>query len=128
MRGHRAFYDFAGAGVDSLPIDIVSCRSATVLFNPDEDGTATGAEIKIHICDDDLGTATQANHLANSCTKFMIDTDNATSSGGENDVSLDGSDTPNRSWRAGITGSWLVIEVTANPSTADDARVTLTCH
>lgn len=122
-KSQRAFYETAST-TQSLPIDISQCLYVSIQWNPDEDGTTTGATGYVYTCDEEkIPTVTAANYLANNCTKRLADTDG---DGVDNDLPLDGT-TVHRKGLQFIQGSWLLVGTITNAS-SDQIRVTATCH
>lgn len=114
---HLAYFENDDATTDSVTIDTSRCGSVTFLFDPDEDGSNTGAEVYLH-CADGHGAGTidtQSRHV-------MPDTDG---DGLGNDVTYTG--TTNE--RSGIRFACPLtsVETSANAGT-DEFRATLQCH
>lgn len=113
--GRVCYYDFNNTQ-DSVTLNVSACESVNIHFDPDEDGTNTGAEVQMYRC-------SEGSFSTNHCHKILGDTDG---DGVNNDVTLDG-DTNMRVGFQQVQAAYIAVDVTANGS-SDDARVTVECH
>jgi hypothetical protein len=112
-----AFYDFADT-TDSPPLNTSRCTTFDVFFDPDEDGTNTGATVFI------LGSHEPLAALSTATTwKILTDQDG----GGLDNNALTGSDTGGLVAIYSAAAPWVYVDVQANAG-ADDARVVVKCN
>lgn len=111
--GQTAYYDFADASTDSVTLNVSRCGSVHIHFDPDEDGTNTGATIIVHQCSEASASTAHCEAI-----EFSIS--------GVSTTTLDGTS----DFKKGIydiQATHIYVEVTANAGT-DDARVTAECR
>jgi len=108
-------YEFSDT-TDPSVLGVGRCSSVTVNFNPDEDGTNTGATAQLYDCQETTLSTTNHCHLIR-----VVDVDGVVQS------TMDGS-SGRRTWNVVVGGrGGLGVDVTANPG-SDDARIDARCN
>ncbi len=116
-----AYFDFEDT-TDSVVLRVADCDSISVNFNSDEDGTNTGAEVYIRQCEE--GGTVSANH----CSLVAVDINGDGQITAADEQTLTGA-VGRRGFRGLKLGvPYIYVDINANPATADDARVTVTCE
>jgi len=103
--GGVAYYENSSTTEDSRLLYIGDCPVSTFSLNPDEDGTATGAEVQIWLLDSPTGTCGSAANGSDEIDKLT---------------------NTNKSESTRPFRPWACVEITTNPN-PDEFRVTAHC-
>ena len=107
----------AAVATDSGLLSVAQCDHLTIHFDPDADGTATGATAYIYGC-------TYPSASSTYCSKLLVDTDG---DGIPNDVTLDGS-TLGQFGQQWQSAAWIWVDMQSAPGSGDYARTMIVCH
>lgn len=114
---YKAYFDFTNSTDNSPLLDVFLCDVVDLFFDPDEDGTNTGAEIQVYIQHEGSG-GDAAPSNANASHKVL---------NGAGDVTLTGDEVTGRASIVGIPGSGM-LWIDSTVADADDSRVWVVCH
>ena len=117
--GRTCYFDFTGT-TDSVVLGIEKCSTVSFAFNPNEDGTSTGATVYIRSCSEN---SVSANH----CSIVAVDVNGDGMIDGSDEQTLNGTTGRRGMAQVPIADPYVYTDISVNGS-SDDGRVTAICH